>query len=84
MRRGAVQEEVILLDVLPVIALRSRQSEEPLLEDGETQVSVAVADTEEAVFSPYQAMGALTTMAAIIPHHSRLRMAIASARNSLR
>ena len=60
-RRRAVQIEVILLDVLAVIALVARQPEEALLEnrippiperEGEADVLVPIADAAEAVLVP--------------------------------
>src|SRR5262249_21698926 len=59
--RGAVQVEVVLLDVLAVVALGARQAEQPFLQNrvlfvperqGEADPLVAVADAEEAVLVP--------------------------------
>ena len=61
MRRRAVEVEVVLLDVLAVIAFVAGEAEEALLEDrvaavpereGEADVLVAVADAGDAVLVP--------------------------------
>ena len=61
MRRGAVEIEVIFLDVLPVIALAIGQAEQSLLEDrvlavpqgdSKTEPLVLVADPGEAILTP--------------------------------
>ena len=66
-RRDVVEVEVVLLNVLAVVAFGPRQAEEALFEDrvflvpkrgGEAEVLVRVADAEDAVFAP--AVGART------------------------
>ena len=60
-RRGAVQVEPVLLDVLPVVALPVGEAEHPLLEDRvravpqrqrQTQALALVADPRDAVLAP--------------------------------
>ncbi len=60
-RRGVVEKEVVLLHVFPVVALRVRQPEEALLQDGvglvpqgqgETEPLLVVADPQQAVLTP--------------------------------
>src|SRR6516225_11859983 len=69
MGRGAVQIVVALLDIFPVVPLRSGQSEQPLLQDRvafvpqrdrEAEASVVVADPQQAIFAP--PVGARTGM----------------------
>jgi hypothetical protein len=57
----AVDVEVVLLDVLSVIALAVRQPEQPLLEDGiplvpqgqrEAETLLVIADASQAVLAP--------------------------------
>jgi len=59
--RSGVQVEVVLLDVLAVIALRASQTEQALFQDAivlvpqrerETQSAVVIADTQQPVFAP--------------------------------
>ncbi len=59
--RRVVEVEVVLLDVLAVVALAVRETEQPLLEDGigavpqrecEAQLLVVVGDAGQAVLSP--------------------------------
>ena len=60
-RGGGIEVVVELLDVLAVVALRAREAEQTLLEDGvdavvererEAQPALAVADPEQAVLAP--------------------------------
>src|SRR5262245_52332395 len=68
--------EVILLDVLAMVALAIGQPEQPLLEDGvlavperqrETQDLVAVADPGQVVLPPAVCAGARLIMGQIVP-----------------
>ena len=61
MRRRRVEVEVVLLDVLAVVAFAVGQAEQPLLEDrvlavpqrdGEAELLLVVGDAGEAVFAP--------------------------------
>ena len=58
---GVVEKEVVFLHILPVVALRVRQSEEAFLQDGvglipqgqgETELLLVVADAQQAVLAP--------------------------------
>ena len=75
-RRRVVEVEVVLLDVLAVVALVGRQAEEPLLEDriaavpeggGEAQELVAVADAGDAVLAPAIGLAAGQVVRQVVP-----------------
>jgi hypothetical protein len=90
-RRRGVEVVVTLLDVLAVIAFWARQPEEPLLKNGivavpqrerEREATLAIADAEEAVFTPAinaascmvvrEEVPAVTLLRIILAHRSPL------------
>ena len=75
-RRRVVEVEVVLLDVLAVVALAGRQAEEPLLEDrvaavpeggGEDEELVAIADAGDAVLAPAIGLAAGQVVRQVVP-----------------
>ena len=75
-RRRVVEVEVVLLDVLAVVALVRRQAEEPFLEDrvaavpeggGEDEELVAVADAGDAVLAPAIGLAAGQVVRQVVP-----------------
>src|SRR6516225_560394 len=86
MRRGAIQVEIIFLDVLTVIGLAVGQPERPLLDyrvlavpqrQRKTQPLVIVADTGEAVLTPVIGARAGLIVAEIIPRVPILAVVLA-------
>src|SRR5262249_43222304 len=78
--------EVVLLDVLAVVPLAVRQTEEPLLEDGvlavpqgdgEAQELVVVGDPGQAVLSPAIRPRARLIVAEVIPRVARIAVVLA-------
>src|SRR6185312_7509747 len=76
MGRRAVEVEVVLLDVLPVIPFLIGQAEEPLLEDrlvpvpklqSEAERLTIIRDAGEAVFAPFVGEGARQIVAEVPP-----------------
>ena len=76
MGEGVVEKEVVFLHVLPVVALRVRQSEEPFLQDGvgfvpqgqgKTELLLIVAHPQQAVFAPPIGVRASLVMREEIP-----------------
>ena len=74
--RGVVGVEVVLLDVLPVVALRVRQPEEALLEDrvlavpqgqAQAQLALVVADAGHAVLAPAVGPGSGLVVGEVVP-----------------
>src|SRR6516225_11159260 len=87
MRRRAVEEEVVLLDVLPVVSLGAGQAEEPFLEDGvglvperkgEAQQPVIVTDPQQPVFSPTVCPRACVIVRKRIPGRAVRRVVLAN------
>ena len=75
-RRRAIQVEVVLLDVLAVIALAVGQAEETLLEDrvravperqGEAEPLLVIGDAGQAVFAPAVGARARLVVAEVVP-----------------
>src|SRR4051794_30361774 len=86
MRRGAVEVEVILLDVLPVVALAVGQAEQPLLEDGvfavpqgqgEAEALLVVADAGQAVLAPAVSAAARLVVGEVVPGVAALAVVLA-------
>ena len=86
MRRGAVQEEVVLLDILAVIPLGSGQSEGPLLQDGigfvpqgerEAEQPAVVADSQQPVLAPSVRPRARVVVRKVVPGRSVGRIVFA-------
>src|SRR5271166_5172937 len=82
----AVEVEIILLDVLAVIALAVSQAEQPLLEDrvlaipqrqGKTQPLVVVAEPGEAVLTPVIGARAGLIVGEIVPRIAVLAVVLA-------
>ena len=76
MRRGGIEVEVRLLDVLAVVAFGPGETEEPLLQDGiaavpqgerEAQALLAIADPEQAVFTPPVGTAARVIVREVLP-----------------
>ena len=85
-RRRAVEVEVILLDVLAVIALAVGQAEQPLLEDGilpvpererEAEALLVVGDAGQAVLAPVIGARARLVVAEVIPGVAVLAVVLA-------
>ena len=75
-RRRRIEVEVVLLDVLAVVAFAVRQAEQALLDDGvlavpecqrETEHAARVADAAEAVLAPAVSPVARLVMAEVVP-----------------
>jgi hypothetical protein len=75
-RRRAIQVEVILFDILAVVAFAVGQAEESLLEDrittipqgqGKTEKLLVVADTSQAILAPVVGARAGLVMAEVAP-----------------
>src|SRR5215471_3328801 len=75
-RREVIDVEVVLLDVLPVVAFGIGQAEQPLLEDrvplipqrqGQAQPLLVVADPGEAILAPAVRAGSRLIMTEIRP-----------------
>src|SRR5262249_42106133 len=86
-RRRAVEVEVILLDVLAVVALTVGQPEQPLLEDGvvavpqgqgEAEALPVVGDAGQPVLAPAVGAGAGLVVAEIIPGVATLAVVLAN------
>src|SRR6516162_2293147 len=86
MGRRAVEIEVVLLDVFPVIALAIGQAEQPLLQDlvlaipqgnGKTQPLVVVTDTGEAILAPVIGARAGLIVVEVIPRIAVLAVVLA-------
>src|SRR5260370_37570043 len=80
MGRRVVEKEVVFLDILPVVALRVRQTKEPFFEDGiglvpqgqgETHAALIVADPQQAILTP-----AVRARAGVMMREERPRVAI--------
>src|SRR5262249_30627295 len=74
--RGAVEVEVVLLDVLPVVALAVGQAEQALFEDGvlavpegqgEAEALLIVGDAGQAVLAPAVGAGAGLVVGEVVP-----------------
>src|SRR5262249_24681838 len=84
-RGRRVEIEVTLLHVLAVIALRPRESEQTLLEDRiasvpqgerETRPSLAVGETEQAVFAPAIGPASCVIVREIVPGRAARRVVL--------
>ena len=84
-RRG-VEVEVVLLDVLAVVALGPGEAEEPLLQDGvspvperegEAHTLVIVGDPEKAVLAPAVRARAGVVVREVVPHRPVRRVVLA-------
>src|SRR5262249_13377650 len=85
-RRRAVEVEVILLDVLAVVALAIGQPKQALLEDrvrtvpqgdGETQPLLVVGDAGQAVLAPAVGAAAGLVVREVVPGVAALRVVLA-------
>ena len=85
-RRRRVEIEVVLLDVLAVVALAVGQTKQPFLEDGvlavperdgETEDLLVVGDAGEAVFSPSIGSRARLIVGEVIPRVARIAVILA-------
>src|SRR5207245_9909561 len=85
-RRRRIYIEVALLHVLPVVALRAAQAEEPLLDDRiatvpqgnrKTQPPFPVAQAQQAVFAPAVSAAARVIVGEVIPGRPILRVVLA-------
>jgi hypothetical protein len=83
----AVEVEVILLDVLPMVALTVGQAEEALLEDrvlavpqsqGEAEALLVVGDAGEAVLAPAVGAGAGLVVREVVPGVAALAVVFAN------
>src|SRR5207247_3167637 len=83
---GAVQEEVALLDVLAVVALRPGQAEQPLLEDRvglvpederEAEQAAIVGDAQQAILAPAVGAGAGMVVGEVVPGGAGGRVVLA-------
>jgi len=86
MGRRAVQVEIILLDVLAVVALTVGQAEEPFLQDGilavpqrqgEAETLVVVGDAGQAVLAPAVGAGAGLVVIEVVPGVAALAVVLA-------
>ena len=84
MRGGRVEVKVRLLYILPVISFRTRESEQPLLENGvpaipqgerETQSTLTIGDAEQPIlFTPAIRPAARVVMGEVLPAVSIFRV----------
>jgi hypothetical protein len=86
MSRRAVEVEVVLLDVLAVVALAVGEPEQPLLEDRvapvpererEAQALLVVADATESVFAPAVGAGSRLFVREVVPGVAVLAVVLA-------
>src|SRR5262245_66322426 len=87
MGRRRIEIEVVLLDVLAVVALAVRQAEEPFLEDrilavpqrqGEAEQLPIVADPRESVLAPAIGARARVIVAEVVPRVAGLAVVFAN------
>src|SRR5262249_24496587 len=85
-RRRAVEVEVVVLDVLAVVALAVGQPEQPLLEDGvlavpqgqgEAEALPVVGDAGQPVLAPAVGAGAGLVVAEVVPGVAALAVVLA-------